>query len=181
MLTVVSSAPCQIEILGQGPLCVEAARTRSPHSAGVFSGALRILSSASRTPEAAPKGRPAMMAPPANSSGYVASITAVMAPPAERPVMKTRDAFSAWFSTMVAIIDAMEAASPSPRRMSSGLNQLKQVLGLLSAFCSTASTAKPFRAASCDQPVPKSYPPALWPQPCSTTTSGAPGFKAGGA
>jgi hypothetical protein len=38
---------------------------------------------------------------------------------------------------------AMDAASPLSRVMSSGLNQSKQVLGLLTAFCSGANTAKP--------------------------------------
>ena len=49
--------------------CGETARTRSLHSRGLLSGASPIASKARVASRAAPKGSPAMIAPPANSSG----------------------------------------------------------------------------------------------------------------
>ncbi len=52
--TVVSASPCQIEILGHGPSCAEAARTRSPHSRAGRRGDWNIACMASCTLDAAP-------------------------------------------------------------------------------------------------------------------------------
>jgi hypothetical protein len=54
---------------------------------------------------------------------------------------------------MTAIMAAIEAASPRPRAVSPGSNQLKQRLGLLAATCSGARTAKPSRSARAIQPA----------------------------
>ena len=68
-LTVASAVPCQTEIFGQGPWCGEAART-SASSAGASGRPWpRIRSNACGTEAATPCGNPAMIAPPANSSG----------------------------------------------------------------------------------------------------------------
>src|SRR5215471_4253743 len=80
-LTVGSALPCQTESLGQGPWYLDAARTRSPRARADVKRSLNMASNASFTDAAHPYGRPAMIAPPANVSGYVASITDVMAPP----------------------------------------------------------------------------------------------------
>src|SRR5258708_26218752 len=48
-----------------------------------------------------------------------------MAPPAESPVTKTRCALILCSPTIRAIICRIEQASPCPRAVSSGLNQLK--------------------------------------------------------
>src|SRR5215468_4608173 len=89
-LTVGSALPCQTESLGQGPWYLEAARTRSPRARADVKRSLNMASNASFADAAHPYGRPAMIDPPANVSGYVASITDVMAPPADRPVTNTR-------------------------------------------------------------------------------------------
>ncbi len=75
----------------------------------------------------------------------------------------------------------IEATSPWPRRVFEGANQWKQALGLLARFCSGASTTNPSRSARADQPAPRSYAAALWPQPWSSTTSGAPAGRFSGA
>ena len=66
-----------------------------------------------------------------------------MAPPAESPVTKMRRSSIPWSATMRAIICRIEQASPLPRAVSSGLNQLKQPLALFAGCCSGISNAKP--------------------------------------
>ncbi len=79
------------------------------------------------------------MAPPANRSGQVASITDVMPPPAEKPRMNTRSGSIEWSVFIFSTIDAIDWFSPWPRtRLVSSPNspaQLKQVTGLLALFC----------------------------------------------
>src|ERR1700722_17043338 len=87
-LTVRSALPCQTDIFGHGPLCCEALRTRSPNAFGEWDRGRNMSLKASFMLVARPNGRPAMIAPPAKTSGYVASITEAIAPPAERPVTK---------------------------------------------------------------------------------------------
>src|SRR3984957_8697286 len=89
-LTVRSALPCETDIFDHGPLCCEALRTRSPNTSAEWDGGRNMSRKASFMLVARPNGRPAMIAPPANASGYVASITEVIAPPAERPVTKMR-------------------------------------------------------------------------------------------
>src|SRR2546421_9306954 len=75
-----------------------------------------------------------MMAPPAKTSGYVASITEAMAPPAERPVTNTLRRSVANVAMACSTISLIESASPWPRAMSPGKNQetiLRIVGGLL--------------------------------------------------
>ena len=60
----------------------------------------------------------------------------VIAPPADRPVMWTRAGSMPWRSTIAPIMAAIEAASPCPRAVSFGWNQLKHRLGLLARVCS---------------------------------------------
>src|SRR5215210_1433184 len=48
-LTVASALPCHTEILGQGPRCGEASRTRSPHSRAERVWPWNMLSNASGT------------------------------------------------------------------------------------------------------------------------------------
>jgi hypothetical protein len=86
----------------------------------------------------------------------VASITDVIAPPAERPVTKIRAASISCDRRIASTIALIDAASPDPRWVSVGENQLKQSIGLLARLCSGNSKAKPCRSASCDQPDPVS-------------------------
>ena len=72
-----------------------------------------------------------------------ANIAEVIAPPADRPVMNTRCRSMPCVAIIASIIWAMENVSPSPRRVSSGVNQLKHRLGLFWLFCSGNSVAKP--------------------------------------
>ena len=67
--TVRSALPCQTDTFGHGPLCLEALRTKSPNMSAGRDCDCIIPPSASRTLLAMPNGRPAMMAPPANTSG----------------------------------------------------------------------------------------------------------------
>src|SRR5260370_487180 len=72
-----------------------------------------------------------------------------MAPPAESPVTKTRCALILCSPTIRAIICRIEQASPCPRAVSSGLNQLKQPSTLLAR--DTGSSV----ARGIDQPQPE--------------------------
>jgi hypothetical protein len=76
-----------------------------------------------------------------------------IAPPADRPVTKTRAGSSRCCATAAATAFAIDAASPPPRRLSPVSNQLKQPLALLARTCSGNSSAKPCAAASADQPA----------------------------
>src|SRR5689334_23073241 len=105
------------------------------------------------------------MAPPAKSSGYVASITEAMAPPAERPVTNILLASAPNVLTACSTICLIESASPCPRVMSPGKNHEKQLLGLLAGCCCGYTIAKPKRSASDDQPVPRSYSSAVCVHP----------------
>jgi hypothetical protein len=67
--TVVSAVPCQISTRGRVPVYANAARTKSPHWAGVRSTPGFMHWNADATEVAHRYGRPAMMAPPANTSG----------------------------------------------------------------------------------------------------------------
>ncbi len=53
------------------------------------------------------------MAPPAKTSGYVASMAAAMAPPADSPVTKTRSLSNPCDVTIALIICRIEWTSPS--------------------------------------------------------------------
>ena len=88
--TVWSALPCQTDRMGQSAEWLDAERTRSGSASKGGWPCPRIRSKASGTERATPNGSPAITAPPANTSGYAASITAAMAPPAERPVTNTR-------------------------------------------------------------------------------------------
>ena len=82
-----SDVPCHSCTRGNGPVNeLSAARTRSPHAAAVFVVPGLWHGSALDTSVAHSYGRPSMIAPAANRSGHVASITAVNAAPAENPV-----------------------------------------------------------------------------------------------
>ncbi len=102
---------------------------------------------------AAACGRPALIAPPAKTSEYVARIMEVIAPPADNQVMKIRAASIGCNRIIAAIIARTEVASPLPHCVSSGMNQLKQLLGLLERLCSGNSRANPKPFASFDQPA----------------------------
>lgn len=121
-----------------------------------------------------PYGSPATTPPAANFSGYVAIITAVIAPPADSPVTYTREGSPETSASCRSTIWAREAASPCPRRMSLLWNQLKHWLRLLPLCCCGSTTEKPQRSASRVQPVPEAYPAAFWVQPCRATTTGRP-------
>src|SRR5215831_5179498 len=77
-----------------------------------------MASNASSTDEAHPYGRPAMIAPPAKTSGYVASMTDAMAPPAERPVTNTRVRSTPKFTMARSTISRIDNASPRSRAVS---------------------------------------------------------------
>ena len=77
-----------------------------------------------------------MMAPPAKTSGYVANMTAAIAPPAERPVMNTLRRSTPNVAMACSTICWIESASPWPRVMSPGKNHEKQFFGLLAGCCS---------------------------------------------
>ena len=85
--TTKSPSPCQIETIGHGPVQVEDARTLSPHCAGVrlLPGFMQLKAALWLVAQRC--GSPAMMAPPANTSGYAASMVDVIPPPADSPVM----------------------------------------------------------------------------------------------
>jgi len=83
-------------------------------------------------------------------------MTEVMAPPAESPVTKMRALLILWSRIIRPIICLIEEASPRPRLLSCGLNQLKHPLALFDSCCSGISNAKPQCFASVDQPAPKS-------------------------
>ena len=61
-----------------------------------------------------------------------------------------------------------------------GRKPVEAAFGLLACRCSGSSRAKPKREARSDQPQARSKAAALWVQPCSTTTSGAPGGNPSG-
>lgn len=83
-------------------------------------------------------------------------MTEVIAPPADKPVTNTRSGLIGYRSSIAAVICRIDSASPQPRRVSSGSNQLKHRLGLLARRCSGKSTAKPKRSARSDQPEQRS-------------------------
>jgi hypothetical protein len=146
--TVESAAPCQIVTRGHGPAYPGfAARTRSPHCAGVRFCAWywQIV------PQS--YGSPAITAPPANTSGYAASIAAVIAPPADRPVTYTRRGSAPKRVTAASTICRIDSASPWPRRMSPVVNQLKQDSALFAEVCSGSTSAAPYASAYLSQPA----------------------------
>ena len=102
-----------------------------------------MLSNASLTLAALPYGRPAMIAPAANTSGYVASMAAAIAPPADSPVMDTRFRSIPCAPIVFSIICRIDSASPRSRRVSLGRNQLKQVFGLFAVVCSGSNSRNP--------------------------------------
>src|SRR5215471_16738679 len=65
------------------------------------------------------------MAPPAKTSGYVASITEAIAPPAESPVTNTLRRSAANVAMACSTISLIESASPVPRAISPGENHEK--------------------------------------------------------
>ena len=80
-------------------------------------------------------------------------MTAAIAPPAERPVTKTRLGSSPWSATIRSTIALIEAASPRPRRLSPSRNQSKQRSALLASRCCGRRRAKRWRSASPAQPL----------------------------
>ena len=85
--TVEPVAPCQIWTTGRVPVYELAARIRSPPCGAVFETPGLWQENAPFTDVAQRYGTPDMIAPPANRSGQVASITAANAAPAENPTM----------------------------------------------------------------------------------------------
>src|SRR5262245_14394432 len=88
--TVASDVPWKIATRGYVPVNDgSAARTRSPHCAGVFSSSgwlfIAWQAYAPLTVVAHRYGMPELIAPALNTSGHVASITAAIAPPDENP------------------------------------------------------------------------------------------------
>jgi hypothetical protein len=117
---------------------------------------------------------PATTPPPANMSGYAASITAVIAPPADSPVTCTRAGFAPVSVIVLRTICAIDSASPWPRVVSPRSNQLKHLLKLLPLCCSGSTMENFSRSASCVHPAPVPYPDAFCVHPCSATTTGLP-------
>ena len=58
-------------------------------------------------------------------------MTEVIAPPAERPVMKTRAGSMPWSDAIVATICRIDAASPCPRSMSPALIPIEAAIGIV--------------------------------------------------
>ena len=63
-------------------------------------------------------------------------MTEVIAPPADRPVTKTRLASIPWSDFILSTICLIDNASPWPRLLWLITNQLKQLRGLLPWVCS---------------------------------------------
>lgn len=97
-------------------------------------------------------GRPDATEPPANTSGYAASRSAVIPPPADRPVTYTRRASEPYCCLAYSTICTIEAASPLPLVSSAGSNQPKQDRALLADVVCGKTTAKPHRSAYFGQP-----------------------------
>src|SRR5215212_2572922 len=101
-------------------------------------------------------------------------MTSVMKPPADIPVAKIRAGSLPAVDFIASTICLIDSASPWLREMSPVWNQLKQLDELLAVGCSANTTAKRNRSARLPHSVCVEYTPALWVQPCSATTSGAP-------
>ena len=74
-------------------------------------------------------------------------MTAVIAAPADRPVTNTRAGSRPYAATACATICRIDSASPDPRAVSPGSNQLKHRLALFAVRCSANTSAKPHRSA----------------------------------
>src|SRR6266540_3288379 len=136
---------------------VVAARTLSPHCFGVRSTPGFWQLKACMSEVAQRYGSPATIAPPANTSGYDASMTAAIAPPADRPVTNTRPASEPRSLSVRSTICLIDNASPEPRAVSDCSNQLKHLLELLADCCSGNTSAKPSRSANATHPGSSSY------------------------
>ncbi|GAA1523403.1 hypothetical protein GCM10009730_34520 [Streptomyces albidochromogenes] len=135
-------------------------------------GLMQVYAAATEVAQA--YGRPATGAPEAKTSGYAASMTLVMAAPADSPVAWTRAGSLPRSDFIRSVICLMDSASPEPRRMSAGSNQLKQEFRLLADCCCGSRSAKPHRSAQAVQPVSASKAAADCVQPCMATTRGRP-------
>ncbi len=81
-------------------------------------------------------------------------MTDVIAPPADSPVMNTRRRSMPWSTTIFSIICRIDNASPRPRSMSPGWNQLKQPLGLLDALLLGQQQGEAVAVGECRPPCP---------------------------
>src|ERR1043166_2104792 len=97
-----------------------------------------------------------------------------MIPPAEIPVTNTRAGSLPCTDFMLSTICLIDSASPWPREVSDGWNQLKQLSELFAVSCSANTPGTRTRPARLPHSVCVEYELALSVQPCSTTTSGAP-------
>ena len=84
--TRLSAVPCHTDNVGHGPSWSEALAILLASERRDGIPCPRIRSRACGTPSATANGSPAMIAPPANNSGCVASMTAAIAPPADSPL-----------------------------------------------------------------------------------------------
>src|SRR4051794_23325344 len=135
---------------------------------------------------ALPNASPEWIASAANTSGYVAAITAAIAPPADIPATNTRAGSIVQRSAASAtarVAPAIDAGSPPPRAWCDVENQFQQQLGLSSRDCSGYATTNPWRSAVRFMRLPAENDAALCVQPWSITSSGAgvAGSRSGGA
>ncbi|MFO1156069.1 MAG: hypothetical protein U1E43_04535 [Rhodospirillales bacterium] len=83
-------------------------------------------------------------------------MTEVMAPPAERPVTKTRCRSRPWAATRWSTICRIDSGSPPSRAKSCGRNQLKQRGGVVGAPLLGQQQGEASSPGEVDQPVPAS-------------------------